>query len=70
MSKIALRDRCVFFSAGGNTPCIDDHKMFLEDYETTGELSAVCAQIVGNACTWHELDDQKNDGQLTFWHDQ
>ena len=28
------------------TPCMDDHQIPLEDYETTGELSAVCAQIV------------------------
>ena len=28
------------------TPCIDDHLIPPEDNETTGELSAVCAQIV------------------------
>ena len=25
---------------------MDDHEIHLEDYETTGELSAVCAKIV------------------------
>ena len=28
------------------TPCIDDYQISPEDYETTRELSAVCAQIV------------------------
>ena len=28
------------------TPCIDDHQIPREDYETTGEFSAVCVQIV------------------------
>ena len=28
------------------TPCIDDHQIPPGDYETTGEFTAVCAQIV------------------------
>ena len=29
-------------------PCLDDHRILVEDYETTGQVSAVCAQIVLN----------------------
>ena len=56
MPKIALREtanfqkkKCVFSSTGGNKHfayCTADHQILSEDYETAGELLAVCARLV------------------------
>ena len=36
-----------------------------EELESVGELSQVCSQIVLNACTWPELEDQTFCGRST-----
>ena len=45
------KERCIFSPTSCNTPCMYDHLISLEDYERTGRLIAVCAQIVLK-CMW------------------
>ena len=52
------------------TPRTDVHQLSPDDFETKGELSDVCAQIVLEFLYWQELDDQIFYGQCAFWEGQ